>query len=182
MTVRGIGLSLAMDASGTMREGPLVVPVVSDELQHLIQNALSELSVTTVSNNSHPVLKSRLRKSPSPTILSKKQLPCGIISLSAHKKVMPKSARTHGRTGIFLTAHIRNGRKHMRRKSSRSRLSPRPQNSRAWARFGLTHSLSAATQACQGTVTGNPQPIFARTGNEFWALQVSFVEAENCCR
>jgi hypothetical protein len=55
MTVRGIGLSLAMDASGTMREGPLVVPVVSDELQHLIQNALIELSNTTVSNISPPV-------------------------------------------------------------------------------------------------------------------------------
>jgi hypothetical protein len=47
-------------------------------------------------------------------------------------------------------------------------------------RFGLTRSLSAATRASQVTVTGNPQAMLARTGNESWALQLSFVEAENC--
>ena len=48
MTVRGVGLPLAIDAGGTLREGPLVVPVVSNELQQRIHNALSELAVTAI--------------------------------------------------------------------------------------------------------------------------------------
>ena len=61
MTVRGVGLPLAIDADGTMREGPLVVPVVSDELQQQMHNALSELSVVVVAKVS--LLVSKIRPS-----------------------------------------------------------------------------------------------------------------------
>ena len=43
ISVRGIGLPLARDPDGTLREGPIVVPVFSQELRESIDEALREL-------------------------------------------------------------------------------------------------------------------------------------------
>jgi hypothetical protein len=43
MSVRGIGLPLARDPDGTLREGPIVVPLLSQELSESIYEALHEL-------------------------------------------------------------------------------------------------------------------------------------------
>jgi hypothetical protein len=43
MSVRGIGLPLARDPDGTLREGPIVVPLLSQELRETIDEALHEL-------------------------------------------------------------------------------------------------------------------------------------------
>jgi hypothetical protein len=40
MTVRLVGLPLAVDADGTMREGPMVIPEISEEMQQGIEKAL----------------------------------------------------------------------------------------------------------------------------------------------
>ena len=43
MSVRGIGLPLARDRDGTLREGPIVVPLLSQELRESIDEALHQL-------------------------------------------------------------------------------------------------------------------------------------------
>jgi hypothetical protein len=48
LTVRGLGLPLAVDPDGTMREGLMVIPEITDEAHHRIQKALSEAKVATV--------------------------------------------------------------------------------------------------------------------------------------
>ena len=48
VAVRGLGLPLAIDANGTMREGPIVIPELSEDVQQKIEEALSEISVVIV--------------------------------------------------------------------------------------------------------------------------------------
>jgi hypothetical protein len=43
MSVRGIGLPLARDPDGTLREGPIVVPLLSQKLRESIYEALHQL-------------------------------------------------------------------------------------------------------------------------------------------
>ena len=52
MSVRGLGLPLASDPDGTMREGLMVIPELSEEMQQRIEKALSETSVVVAKTNS----------------------------------------------------------------------------------------------------------------------------------
>lgn len=62
MSVRGIGLPLARDPDGTLREGPIVVPLLSQELQESIKEALHELRSGAELWSPPMAAKNRLRK------------------------------------------------------------------------------------------------------------------------
>lgn len=49
VAVRGIGLPLVIDSKGTIREGPMVIPELSEDVQQKIKESLSEMSVVIVS-------------------------------------------------------------------------------------------------------------------------------------
>ena len=49
VAVRGIGLPLEIDSKGTLREGPMVIPELSEGVQQKIEESLSEMSVVIVS-------------------------------------------------------------------------------------------------------------------------------------
>ena len=49
VAVRGIGLPLVIDSNGTIREGPMVIPELSEDVQQKIEESLSEMSVVIVS-------------------------------------------------------------------------------------------------------------------------------------
>ncbi len=51
VTVRGLGWPLAVDPDGTMREGPMVVPEISDEAHHRIEEALGEVQLAAVAKS-----------------------------------------------------------------------------------------------------------------------------------
>lgn len=46
MTVRGLGSPLEIGSDGTMREGPMVIPEISNEVERKIDKALNEIPVT----------------------------------------------------------------------------------------------------------------------------------------
>ena len=62
MCVRGIGLPLARDSDGTLREGPIIVPFLSQELQESLYEALHELRSGTESGKDRIDAKNKLQQ------------------------------------------------------------------------------------------------------------------------
>lgn len=56
LTVRGLGNPLEIDINGALREGPMVIPVISEGLQQIINTAISNSPapmLTTIARTSH---------------------------------------------------------------------------------------------------------------------------------
>jgi hypothetical protein len=62
MSVRGIGSSLARDPDGTLREGPIVIPLLPQELRESLDEALHELHPGAELRTAPMAAKSRLQK------------------------------------------------------------------------------------------------------------------------
>jgi hypothetical protein len=52
VSVRGLGLPLVIDAGGTLREGPMVIPVIAEDTQHKIESALSDIPLVLATKTS----------------------------------------------------------------------------------------------------------------------------------
>jgi hypothetical protein len=50
VSVRGLGLPLVIEAGGTLREGPMVIPEISEDAQRTIEKALSDLPAVVAAN------------------------------------------------------------------------------------------------------------------------------------
>ena len=62
MDVRGIGLPLVRDPNGMLREGPIVIPLPSDELRQTLREALRELQPGAESRSRLPPVKGKHRQ------------------------------------------------------------------------------------------------------------------------
>jgi hypothetical protein len=64
MSVRGIGFPLARDPDGTLREGPIVIPMLSEELRQLLHEILRELQPGTEDWNHPTATEKKIRQVP----------------------------------------------------------------------------------------------------------------------
>jgi hypothetical protein len=66
MSVRGIGLPLARDPDGTLREGPIVIPMLSQELRESINEALHALRSVAEQRPASVATENKVRKTSRP--------------------------------------------------------------------------------------------------------------------
>jgi hypothetical protein len=62
MSVRGIGLPLARDPDGTLREGPIVIPLLSQEVRESIDEALHALHSGAEQRTAPMAAENKVRK------------------------------------------------------------------------------------------------------------------------
>lgn len=117
--VHGIGLPLARDPVGTLREGPIVVPFLSQELRESLHEALHELRAGGESGKVRTEAESKLQQN-SPTMsdsLLEKTIALRDYFVRSAKEGTPASVLTPGHIATYSASSLRNGRKLMPKES-----------------------------------------------------------------
>ncbi len=181
MSVRGIGLPLARDPDGTLREGPLAIPLLSQELRESIDEALHELHSAVELRTAPMAAKSRLQKTSS--MVSDSSLKNAIALRDYFERTAergdakictyawayrhsfgespPKWSQAYARKVLALAKN-----------TPAAELPP-------WVKSVLIPLLLVAERDCQGTATGNLQLMIARNGNGFWDGDGTSVKRES---